>query len=60
MSRTATRIRVKLKDGDRERLASHGARNGRTLENQGGAVIAEWLDREDRKERTRQANRGAS
>ena len=60
MSRTPTRIRVKLKEGDRERLARHARENGRALEIEGGFVIADWLDREDRRERDRQANRGAA
>ena len=61
MPRTATRMRVRLKDeDDRSRLARHAARNGRTLEAQAGFALADWLDREDRKERVRRAATGAS
>ena len=59
MPRTATRLRGKLKDeNDRARLARYAARDGRSIEVQIGFIIADWLDREDRKARVRETTRG--
>ena len=60
MSTEAIRVKVPLTSDERAALAKHANHHRRTISGQIAVVVTEWLDREDRKERTRQANRGAS